>query len=115
MTSPPSAIPIMRPNIALTRQRRSSTSASYVGKTVIPGTPGGRHALAGTILLASAVTVSAATLAWDPQLTGDPTSGGSGVWNTTSNTWYDSAASAPAIWNNGTPDSAIFGAPAGTV
>ncbi|WP_246089479.1 autotransporter-associated beta strand repeat-containing protein [Paraburkholderia guartelaensis] len=52
----------------------------------------------------------AADLTWDPN-GGASGAGGSGTWDTTTPSWNGGTA----IWNNATPDNAIFGGAAGTV
>jgi len=58
----------------------------------------------------------AADLHWDgTDSTGDA-DGGDGTWDTTATNWDDAAtAGSDTAWSNATPDSAIFGAAAGTV
>jgi fibronectin-binding autotransporter adhesin len=70
-----------------------------------------RVVLACTI---AAITLPAigATLNWDANITGGA-GGGTGVWDTISTRWFDGAGN--VLWNNGAPDDAVFGSPAGTV
>jgi autotransporter-associated beta strand protein len=67
-------------------------------------------------LLGTATALPASTLYWDGNDTTADANGGAGTWDTTANNWDDAAtAGSPVIWNNATPDSAIFGGTAGTV
>ena len=61
---------------------------------------------------AGVVTTSAATLSWDPNLTGSA-AGGTGVWDTANPQWFDGLGN--VNWNNTTPDIAILAGTAGTV
>ena len=65
-------------------------------------------ALAAALLLAGG-PVLAANLTWDANGSTAPNpSDGSDTWNTSNFNWWTGAAN--VTWNNGTPDSAIFGA-----
>ena len=56
-------------------------------------------------------SVHATQLTWDADpLTANPQDG-PGIWDSTTNTWWDGAAN--VVWNNATPDSAVFGAGSG--
>ena len=72
------------------------------------------------LILCAAMFVTASLhgtqLTWDADPTTASPQDGAGVWDTTTNTWWDGAAN--VVWNNATPDSAVFGAgsgPAGVV
>jgi autotransporter-associated beta strand protein len=65
-----------------------------------------RRILATILTAASATILPAATLTWD----GDPATPGvqqgGGTWNTSANNWWDGSGN--VIWNNETPDTAVF-------
>jgi fibronectin-binding autotransporter adhesin len=65
-------------------------------------------------ILATVMPATAATLAWDADGVA-PVNGGSGLWNTSALTWTPDAGGSYSMWNNGAPDSAIFGGTSGTV
>ncbi|MFO1486886.1 MAG: autotransporter-associated beta strand repeat-containing protein [Verrucomicrobiota bacterium] len=48
-----------------------------------------------------------ATLTWDADSAAAGSQDGSGVWDTTTNTWWNGAAN--VVWNNAAGDSAVFG------
>jgi fibronectin-binding autotransporter adhesin len=63
-------------------------------------------------LAAAALRAPAALLTWDADPATPLIEDGSGTWDTTGTNWWD--GSAHTNWNNAAPDSAIFGAGAGT-
>ncbi|MCE9631163.1 MAG: autotransporter-associated beta strand repeat-containing protein, partial [Planctomycetia bacterium] len=68
--------------------------------------------------LASVSTSAAADYYWDADGSSSASTGGTGMWDTTSSLWRTgSAAGALAAWpnNTGTPDSAFFSGTSGTV
>ncbi|OPZ24811.1 MAG: Autotransporter-associated beta strand repeat protein [Lentisphaerae bacterium ADurb.BinA184] len=81
--------------------------------------------LVRTVVLALVLTLAGAhggTLHWDGAnptdanslLTG-ATLGGAGIWDTSTENWWDGASAADAAWNNAGSDTAVFWGTAGTV
>ena len=61
--------------------------------------------------LACVASLQATQLTWDADPNTASLQDGAGVWDTTTNTWWDGAAN--VVWNNATPDSAVFGTGSG--
>jgi fibronectin-binding autotransporter adhesin len=64
------------------------------------------------VLSAASAASFAATLQWDPNVTGNTNPGGSGFWDSTSNGWWNGAAN--VAWSNGS-DAFFGGATGGNV
>ncbi len=64
--------------------------------------------LAMAAVAAMAGQLHAANLTWNPNQT-QPATGGTGIWNTSSNFWTADDGATHTTWTNATPDNAIIG------
>jgi fibronectin-binding autotransporter adhesin len=77
--------------------------------------PGKFFKLLLPLLAAWPLAGRAATLDWDPAISGGTTLGGPGPWNNlTTFNWWDSTLTTQAQWNNANNDTASFGGTPGT-
>jgi autotransporter-associated beta strand protein len=68
---------------------------------------------AGMLWLALSPQTFAASVTWDPAMSGGMATGGAGTWSTSTTNWWTS--STDQVWNNAGSDTAVFASQSGAV